>query len=137
MGRFLYRFLRKRPFCDGNGRMARASSTLLLARDLPGVLLFEKPVGEVILEHREAYVNVLEHCDAVYEDLAEAHLPEVARLRRCERPFSGYYARAVSRAYYEHLGRARVKTARTKPALVKKPPPEMNLNFEAIRAFNP
>jgi hypothetical protein len=45
-------------------------STLLLARDLPGVLLFEKPVGEVILEHREDYVNVLERCDAVYEDLS-------------------------------------------------------------------
>ena len=78
-----------------------------------------------------------EHCDAIYEDLAEADVPEGARLRRCELPFSDFYARAVSMAYYEHLRKAHAKTARTNPALAEKPPPEMNLNFEVLRASNP
>ncbi len=111
-GRFLYRFLRIHPFCDGNGRMARALSTLLLARDLPEVLLFEKPVDEVILEHRDDYLDVLEYCDGVYEELAGEDIPEEAKLRRCERPFSDFYARAVSRAYDEHLRKVRTQTAR-------------------------
>ena len=96
-----------------------------------------EPVEEVILEHREDYVDVLEYCDAIYEDLAEEDVPEGARLRRCEPPFSDFYARAVSRAYYEHLGKARVKTVSTNPALAEEPPPAMDLNFEAIRASNP
>ncbi len=39
-----------------------------------------EPVEEVILEHREDYVDVLEYCDAIYEDLAEEDVPEGARL---------------------------------------------------------
>jgi hypothetical protein len=101
-GRFFYRFVRIHPFCDGNGRMARALSTLLLARDHSEVLNFEKPIDEVILEHREDYIGVLEYCDAIYEDLRDEDIPEEEKLRWTERPFSDFYARAFLNAYREH-----------------------------------
>jgi Fic family protein len=101
-GRFLYRFVRIHPFCDGNGRMARALSTLLLARDHPEVLLFEKPLDEVILEHRDDYIGVLEYCDGIYEDLRSEDIPEEEKLRRAERPFLDFYAGAFLKACREN-----------------------------------
>ena len=100
-GRFFYRFVRIHPFCDGNGRMARALSTLLLARDHPEVLRLEKPIDEVILEHRDDYIGVLEYCDGIYEDLKEEDLPEEEKLRWAERPFSDFYTRVFLRACRE------------------------------------
>jgi fido (protein-threonine AMPylation protein) len=100
-GRFLYRFVRIHPFCDGNGRMARALSTLLLARDHPEVLLFEKPIDEVIVEHRDDYIRTLEYCDGLYEDLKGKDLAEEEKLRRAERPFSDFYTRVFLRACRE------------------------------------
>ncbi len=107
VGRFHYRFVRIHPFCDGNGRMARALSHLLLARWKPAVLTFAKPVNEVIADHRDDYVSVLELCDGIYETLLRREAErgeeysEEHRLRFCETPFVIFYARAVLRAFYE------------------------------------
>ena len=101
-GRFHYRFVRIHPFCDGNGRMARALSTFLLAREHPNIMTFEKPLNRIILEHREDYVGVLEYCDHRYEDLKEADMPEEERLRWAEEPFSNFHALAFLKAYREH-----------------------------------
>ncbi len=102
VGRFHYRFVRIHPFCDGNGRMARALSTFLLAKQYPDILTFEKPLNRIILEHREDYVGVLEYCDGRYEDLKEADMPEEEKLRWAEEPFSEFHAKAFLKAYREH-----------------------------------
>lgn len=101
-GRFHYRFVRIHSFCDGNGRMARALSTFLLAREHPDILTFEKPVNRIVLEHREDYVGVLEYCDGIYEDLKDADIPEEVKLRWAEDPFSDFHAKAFLKAYQEH-----------------------------------
>lgn len=101
-GRFHYRFVRIHPFCDGNGRMARALSTFLLAKEHPDIMTFEKPLNLVILEHREDYVGVLEYCDGIYEDLKDADISEEERLRWAEEPFSDFHATAFLKAYREH-----------------------------------
>jgi hypothetical protein len=66
------------------------------------VLNFEKPIDEVILEHREDYIGVLEYCDAIYEDLRDEDILEEEKLRWTERPFSDFYARAFLNACREH-----------------------------------
>lgn len=147
VGRFHYRFLRIHPFCDGNGRMARALSTLLLARDHPEVLIFEKPIDEVILEHREDYIGVLEYCDGIYEDLRGADIPEEEKLRWAERPFSDFSARAFLEAYREHnekllerLEEKLLKGLEGKGIAVRRPKPAQSiydLNLEAIKSSHP
>lgn len=103
VGCFHYRFVRLHPFCDGNGRMARALSILLLAREDPEVFALEKPVNSVLLDHREDYIATLEYCDYIYHDLREEDLTEEERLSLCEVPFAFFYSNAVLWAYDEHL----------------------------------
>lgn len=105
VGSFHYRFVRLHPFCDGNGRMARALSTLLLAKEDAEVLLFEKPVNSVILDHIEDYIDVLKYCDYIYVDLKDEGFTEDEKLALCEVPFTFFYAHAVLRAWDEHLVR--------------------------------
>lgn len=101
-GRFHYRFVRIHPFCDGNGRMARALSTFLLAKEDRNILTFEKPLNRLILDHREDYVGVLEYCDGIYEDLRDADMPEEEKLRRAEEAFCAFHTTAYLAAYREH-----------------------------------
>lgn len=107
--RFHYRFVRIHPFCDGNGRMARALSTFLLAREYPDVLTFEKPINRIILDHREDYVGTLEYCDSIYDDLEGTSLSEEEKLRWAEEPFSSFHTTAFLKAYWEHNKREHQK----------------------------
>jgi hypothetical protein len=101
-GRFHYRFVRIHPFCDGNGRMARALSTFLLAKEDPNILTFEKPLNRFILDYREDYVGVLEYCDSIYEDLKDTNIPEEDKLSWAGEPFSDFHARVFLKAYHVH-----------------------------------
>jgi len=138
-GRFFYRFLRIHPFCDGNGRMARALSTMLLARDHPEVLLFEKPIDEVILEHRDDYIGVLEYCDGIYEDLWGEDIPEEEKLRWAGEPFSDFYAGAFLEACREN-DRKPPEGPEDKGVAAwraKRDRPVYDLSLEAIKASYP
>lgn len=100
--RFHYRFVRIHPFCDGNGRIARALSTFLLAKEYPDVLVFEKPINRIILDHREDYVGVLEYCDSIYDDLKDTEMLEEEKLSWAEEPFIRFYTIAFLKAYSDH-----------------------------------
>jgi hypothetical protein len=73
----------------------------LLAREDPDVLLFEKPINAILLEHREDYVGTLEYCDSLYIGFAEEDMSEEDKLKACEKPFLFFYLKAVSIAMYE------------------------------------
>jgi Fic family protein len=134
---FHYRFVRIHPFCDGNGRMARALSTLLHARIQTELLRFEKPVEEVILEHREDYVDTLEYCDEIYEQIAEEDISEEARLELCGLPFVSFYLRAFIKAFEEHNDKLRelmVSAGADVPPRTPLEPSLTDLSLDAIKA---
>lgn len=140
VGRFHYRFVRIHPFCDGNGRMARALSTFLLAREHPNILTFEKPLNRMLLDHREHYVGVLEYCDSIYEDLRDVDISEEERLRLAEEPFSDFHTTAFLQAYREHNEREHWKLIEMGAPLSPFPPAPTglyDLSLEAIRASHP
>lgn len=139
-GRFHYRFVRIHPFCDGNGRMARALSTFLLAKEYPDILTFEKPLNRIILDHREDYVGVLEYCDGIYEDLKDADITEEERLRWAEEPFSNFHAKAFLKAYREHNEsehRKLEKAGVLLPPLPAESPGLYNLSLEVVKQSHP
>lgn len=139
-GRFHYRFVRIHPFCDGNGRMARALSTFLLAKEYPNILTFEKPINRVILEHREDYVGILEYCDGIYEDLKDTDISEEEKLRWAEAPFSDFHAMAFLKAYREHNESEHRKLERAGVPLSPFPselPSLYDLSLETIMESNP
>lgn len=139
-GRFHYRFVRIHPFCDGNGRMARAVSTFLLAKEHPDILTFEKPLNRIILDHREDYVGVLEYCDSIYEDLKNTDMIEEERLRWAEAPFSDFHAKAFLKAYREHNESEHRKLEKAGVPLPPFPPefPGLyNLSLEVVKQSHP
>jgi Fic family protein len=139
-GRFHYRFVRIHPFCDGNGRMARALSTFLLAKEHPDILTFEKPLNLIMLEHREDYVGILEYCDGIYEDLKDADMSEEERLRWAEEPFSDFHARAFLKAYREHNESEHRKLEQmgvSLPPFPAEPPGLYDLNLKTIMELHP
>ncbi len=140
-GRFHYRFVRIHPFCDGNGRMARALSMFLLAREHPDVLTFEKPMNRIILEHREDYVGVLEYCDSIYEDLKNSDVPEEERLSLAEEPFSDFHAKVFLKAYRQHNESVHreleEETGMSLSPFPLEPPGLYDLSLEAIKESHP
>jgi Fic family protein len=137
VGHFHYRFVRIHPFCDGNGRMARALSTLLHARIEPEILRFVKPVEEVILEHREDYVDTLEYCDDIYEEVAEENIPEEEKLEVCGSPFVDFYLRAFIKAFEEHNEKLREVLVSAGADVPPRTPPRSfstDLSIDAIKA---
>lgn len=138
--RFHYRFVQIHPFCDGNGRMARALSTLILARETPNILGFEKPINEVLREHREDYVGTLEYCDEIYNDLMGEGISEENKLNLCSVPFLIFYGRVVITAYVEELNKTRAELEQVgSNAANQIDPPERvpDLDFAAVRAACP
>lgn len=139
-GRFHYRFVRIHPFCDGNGRMARALSTFLLAREHPDILTFEKPLNRIMLDHREDYVGILEYCDSIYEDLKNVDILEEERLRWAEEPFSDFHAKAFLKAYWEHNESEHRKLKEVGVPLSPFPPEPSglyDLRLEAVKESHP
>jgi Fic family protein len=135
IARFHYRFVRIHPFCDGNGRMARALSVLLHARIEPEILRFQKPVDEVILEHREDYITILEFCDELYEGVETADIEEEAKLDLCGLPFVHFYIRAFLRAFTQHNTKLRetlVEAGVEAPPLSSLHPSLLDLSADSI-----
>jgi fido (protein-threonine AMPylation protein) len=138
--KFHYRFVRIHPFCDGNGRMARALSIFLLAQEDEEVLNFEKPVNEVLWEHRGDYVGVLEYCDSIYADLVPTQLTEEEKLAQCEEPFTQFYSLAFLGAYHQHNVSLRRKLQLLGLPLDDLPPPPPDLydiSLEHIKVLSP
>ena len=97
-------------------------------------------MNRVILDHREDYVGVLEYCDSIYADLADADIAEEEKLRWAEEAFVDFHTRAFLRAYREYnenlhkeLIEMGVVSGPFPPAL----PGIYDLSIEAIRASNP
>jgi hypothetical protein len=138
--RFHYRFVQIHPFCDGNGRMARALTLFLIARHMPRILRLSKPVNEVLWEHREDYIKVLGYCDRIYADLRDDDVSEGKRLQWCEEPFVLFHSRAVLRAFDSHM--KRLEASLIESGAVLKPSEEIplervDLRFEAIQGSWP
>lgn len=134
--RFHYRFVKIHPFCDGNGRMARALTAFLIARHMPRILRLSKPVNEVLREHREDYIKVLGYCDHIYTDLRHDGAPEDKMLQWCEEPFVRFHSRAVLRAFDSHMKQLE-KSLLDSGAGVEPseeiPAERVDLRFEAVR----
>lgn len=144
--RFHYRFVKIHPFCDGNGRMARAISLLLIAEKMPSVLRSRRPVNKILQEHRDDYVEVLKYCDGIYADLMEdprvsqLAMDEARRLKSCEGPFILFYARAVIRSIVENtrIIEMELKSVGVGIEPSEKPPAsQLDLRFESIRELLP
>ena len=139
-GKFHYRFVKIHPFCDGNGRMARALSNFLLAREDQEVLNFGKPINEVVKEHRNDYIAVLEYCDSIYLDLGDTPLPEEKKVAYSERPFVQFFVTAYLSAYNQHnreLHERLAERVADLPPFPMSPPGLYNLSFEEMRSLHP
>lgn len=137
-GRFHYRFVRIHPFCDGNGRMARALSTFLIAKHLPTVLSLSTPVNEVLREHREEYVGVLRYCDYIHADLTGEDVPEAKKLEWCEAPFVLFYGRVTLRAFdaqAKKLETELVQAGVTSEPSEEIPTEQLDLRLETIKSL--
>lgn len=140
---FHYRFVKMHPFCDGNGRLARAISLLLVAKGMPSVLRSRRPINKILQEHRDDYVEVLKYCDGMYADLIEdprMSIDEARRLEVCEGPFVLFYARAVIRSVVENTRIIEMELRRVGVDIEpSEEPPEsqLDLQFESIRELLP
>lgn len=143
---FHYRFVKMHPFCDGNGRLARAISLLLVARGMPSVLRSRRPVNRILREHRDDYVEVLKYCDGMYADMMQdprtsrLDTDEARRLESCEGPFTLFYARAVIRSVVENTRVIEMELRKIgvdiEPA-EEPPESQLDLRFESTRALFP
>lgn len=141
---FHYRFVKMHPFCDGNGRLARAISLLLVAEGMPSTLRSRRPINKILHEHRDDYVEVLKYCDRIYADLVEdprmsqSSTDEARRRKLCEGPFVLFYARAVVRSVVENTRITEMELRKVgvdiEPA-EEPPQSQLDLRFESIRAL--
>lgn len=100
-----YRLVHAHPFCDGNGRMARAVSAWLLAKEKPNTLTLSRPINSVLLETKEDYLEVLAHCDELYGALVDLGLDQNDALARAETPFVVFYLLAVTISLWEEISK--------------------------------
>ena len=100
-GRFHYRFVQMHPFCDGNGRMARALAAWILGREDADIFNHTVPISSVLLEHRNDYLSTLAYCDELYTELISCGLERDQALAWCESPFVNFYGFAVIVSYRE------------------------------------